>query len=271
MVRTYEGWFGRFELDPEIDFYGNGYWENISNKVYEPDTMVFLEKNVDGLTEFFDIGAATGAMSIIAASLGAQVFAYEAVPRVYQIAKSHISNNLEISELIDLRNNAISDRPGLLKLGNKTDSSVLSSISNEQPAQEFEGGIRVVTLAEEIRNFHNESKKLIIKIDIEGAEWRLLSDAATLKVLRNHKALVLLAIHPGFNRPFKKIPLGLTFFSKKIWQIQNLFVAYNFFNQLLAYASLKRTNLDGIRSAKKCVLLMFGGYFEFIIDFRERQ
>ena len=73
MLKTYNGWFGNFSLNPEIDFYGDSYWEKISQKSYEPDTMVFLENNVGPLTDFIDVGAATGAMSLIAAKLGSRV------------------------------------------------------------------------------------------------------------------------------------------------------------------------------------------------------
>jgi hypothetical protein len=129
--------------------------------------------------------------------------------------------------------------------------------------------VGIVSLIDEIEDFHRKENKLVIKVDIEGAEWRLLSNQKTLEGLVRHKALVLLAIHPGFNRPFKVLPLGMTFFTKKYWQVQNLLVSYIFFRRLLKIASIQRTSLDKIHSPKKCVLLMFGGYFEFILNFAE--
>ena len=269
MQKTYRGWFGDFSLDPDIDFYGDIYWQGVSNKAYEPDTMIFLENNINSTTDFVDVGAATGAMSIIAAKLGARVLAYEAVPKVYEIARAHINSNPGISNRIILRNKAISSQPGILELGKNSDPKVLASISNEEVTNSNKATVEIVSLVDELETFHKEENSLVIKVDIEGAEWKLLSDKKTLEGLSRHKAHVLLAIHPGFDRPFKVLPFGLTFLTKKIWQFQNLVIAYRFFGTLLKVATIQRTSLDKIKSPRKCVLLMFGGYFEFILNFQE--
>jgi FkbM family methyltransferase len=271
MKKTYKGWFGEFSLDPDIDFYGDSYWLRVSSKTYEPDTMVFLENNLNRETDFVDVGAATGAISIIAGKLGSRVLSFEAVPRVYEIARAHIGNNPQIAERINLRNSAISNEPGILELGRNVDFKILSSISNEEPVDSKTATVAIVSLIEEIDSFHINDNKLVIKVDIEGAEWKLLSDKETLEGLSRHKALVLLAIHPGFNRPFRVLPLGLTFLTKKYWQLQNLFIAYFFFRRVLKVATIQRTSLDKVHSPKKCVLLMFGGYFEFVLNFAEAQ
>jgi FkbM family methyltransferase len=231
--------------------------------------MVFLENNLNTSTDFIDVGAATGAMTIIAGKLGAQVLSFEAVPRVYEIAKAHLACNPTISNQIVLRNKAISSHPGILELGKNVDSKVLASISNEEPTDAETATVEIVSLIDEIESFHRPDKKLVIKVDIEGAEWRLLSDEKTLDGLSRHKALVLLAIHPGFHRPFRVLPFGMTYFTKKCWQVQNFLVAYLFFRKILKVATIRRTSLDRIHSPKKCVLLMFGGYFEFILNFKE--
>ena len=269
MDKSYAGWFGGFSLDPDIDFYGDSYWQRVSSKNYEPDTMVFLENNLNSTTDFVDVGAATGAMSIIAGKLGARVLSFEAVPRVYEIAKAHINSNPTIANRIILRNKAISSHPGTLKLGKDNDSKVLASISNEEPTDSRNVTVEIVSLIDEIETFHQKDNELVIKIDIEGAEWKLLSDKKTLEGLCRHRARVLLAIHPGFDRPFRVLPFGMTSLTKKYWQVQNLVIAYRFFQRLLTMATIQRTSLDKIQSPKKCVLLMFGGYFEFILNFSE--
>ncbi len=266
MKKNYKGWFGDFSLDPEIDFYGNSYWESVAMKTYEPDTMAFLESSLDHQTDFIDVGAATGAISIIAAKLGSRVLAFEAVPKVFQIAISHLEYNLDALARIDLRNQAISNHDGKLFFGNLADRRVLAEISNDMDEQQSEF-VQITSLANAIEEFHNKQSKLVIKIDIEGAEWRLLSDTPTLQTLQKNKALVLLAIHPGFYRPYRNLPLGLTIVSKKFWQFQNLVTAYFYFQKIMKFAKVYRTNREKVRSPKKCVLLMFGGYFEFILDF----
>jgi len=269
MHKVYKGWFGEFKVNPEIDFYGDEYWVRISKKTYEPDTMVFLENNCGPSTDFIDVGSATGAISLITAKLGCRVLAFEAVPSIFEVARAHIASNPDISDLIMLRNSAISSKSGTLQFGSNADSKVLSKISTKDTRIDLTTEVGIVALPDEIERFHRTENGLVLKIDIEGAEWRLLSDSTTCNSLRKHKALVLLAIHPGFNRPFKVLPLGLTFFTKKFWQIQNLVIGYTFFRDVMKFASIKRTSLDTISSPKKCVLLMFGGYFEFILDFNE--
>jgi hypothetical protein len=150
----------------------------------------------------------------------------------------------------------------------KTNPDVLSSISFTKSTGD-QSTIEIVSLSDVINGFHQEGKRLLIKIDIEGAEWKLFSRLEILKNLQKHQAKVLLAIHPGFNRPFTTKLFGIKFVSKKIWQVKNLIIAYIFFSRLFKVALISRTNLDPIKSPKKCILLMFGGYFEFIIDFRE--
>ncbi len=265
-MNTYTGWFGTFSAMPEIDYYGELFWEKIADKSYEPDTLSFLEAHMNSNTDFIDVGAATGSMSIIAAKLGARVLSFEPIPSDYEIAKSHIQCNPDIVDHIELRNEAISSESSELTLGKKANPKILSSISNQNSE---EVTIKVRSLSEAIDSFHKFGRQLVLKIDIEGAEWRLLSDTITIMNLANKKAIVLLAIHPGFNRPFKILPLGLTFFTKKFWQIQNAYVAYRLFARIGEVAKIRRTNLDPIVSPKKCVLLMFGGYFEFILEFNQ--
>jgi FkbM family methyltransferase len=269
-LNKYNGWFGEIFLASELNLNGDEFWVKVLNKTYEPDTMTFLENNISSNTDFIDIGAAKGAMSLVAASLGARVLAFEPVPADFKEAFHTIVLNSKIASQVDLQNKAISCQSGFLDLGQKTDPNVLSSISHSKPlvGNKFEP-IEIISLSEAVEGFHREEMQLIIKIDIEGAEWKLFSRPEILKNLQEHQALVLLAIHPGFNRPFRTKPLGIKFVAKKIWQVKNFIIAYAFFSRLFKVARITRTNLDPIKSPKKCILLMFGGYFEFILDFRQ--
>ncbi len=268
MKKTFQGWFGEFVLDPDIDFYGDSFWNQVAKKSFEPDTMVFLENNCDSTTDFIDVGAATGAISFIAAKLGSRVLSFEVIPSIFEVAHSHLMNNPEISERVTLRNNAVSSNVGMLSLGDDADSKILSDISKKDLSESPKTSVEIVSLIEEIEIFHRQDRKLVVKIDIEGAEWKLLTDQVTLHGLCRHNAKVLLAIHPGFDRPYRILPIGLTLLSKKYWQTQNLIVSYLFFRKVQKFATITRTNLEPVKSPLKFTLLMFGGYFEFIIDFK---
>jgi FkbM family methyltransferase len=270
-MKTYSAWFGSITLDTQIDFYGDSFWSKIQDKTYEPDTMVFLENHCGPNSDFVDIEAATGAMSLIAASLGARVLAFEPIPSVYKIAKKHLESNPEISNRVSLQNKAISDRHGFLRLDNSRNKNIVSDICYSSLSAEIESPtIEIASLKEEIDVFHQDDRSLIVKVDMEGAEWKLFSDEETLLVLRSHSAKVLLAIHPGFNRPLMMRWYSVKKLSKKIWQLRNLILAYTFFGRLMRYAEVKRTNLDPVKNPIKAVFLMFGNYFEFILDFSNK-
>ena len=89
--------------------------------------------------------------------------------------------------------------------------------------------------------------------------------------MTKHEATILLAVHPGFHRPFKILPFGLTLMSKTIWQIRNIVESYLYFKKLLRYATIFRTNLEPVKKPKKFVMLILGGYFEFILEFGSHE
>ena len=265
-IKTVNSKFGTFKVDLNGDFYGDFYWEKIENGSYEPDTMNFLSYFVDKNTDFMDVGVANGAMSILSSLLGARVIGYEAMPGICSVAIQNIALN-EMQSTVTIKNKAISNQRGGMTLSQTSNPSILSSITfsgNENDGSALE----VVSLIDEIEDFHIQSRDLIIKIDIEGAEWKLLNDSKVLEILREHKAVVLLAIHPGFHRPFHKWPLSLSAVSKYFWHIRNIAECYQLFSKIDLLAKILRTNLDSVRSPKRIVALMLGGCHEYILDFR---
>jgi FkbM family methyltransferase len=264
-VRDVDSSFGKFRVDLNEDFYGDGFWNRIEDGTFEPDTMSFLKVNVNQNSDFIDIGAANGSMTIIAGLVGARVISFEAAPGIFEVADRNIKLNKFTNE-VGVINAAISTRDGVMTFSRESDSRVLSSIVFTN-LQDSSIEIEVLKLADVIQKFHIPSRDLVLKVDIEGAEWQLLQDQETIKALAKHKATVLLAIHPGFYRPYKNLPLGLTFSSKIVWQLRNASETHRVFKNLLKNAHIQRTNRDYIHSPRKIVALMFGGYFEFILTF----
>jgi FkbM family methyltransferase len=265
-VRSVKTRFGAFQVELASDFYGDSFWDKIENGSYEPDTMNFLAFFVNKDTDFIDVGVANGAISIISALQGARVLGYEAMPGICDVAIKNIELN-ELASVVEIRNKAISSRGGVMQLANGSDPTVLSSITfsgiEDQQIQ-----IQTDSLTSAISEFHTLNKRLVIKIDIEGAEWKLLGDVQTIETLKVHKAIVLLAIHPGFHRPFRNLPFGLTPVSKYLWHTRNASECLRIFKNVAAKGNILRTNLDAVRSPKRVVALMFGGCHEFILDFR---
>jgi FkbM family methyltransferase len=264
-LRDINSSFGKFQIDLNEDFYGDGFWDRIENGSYEPDTMAFLKLNVNQNSDFIDVGAANGSMTIIAGLRGARVLSFEAAPGIFAVADRNARINNFINE-VEVVNAAISNRDGVMTFSRAGDNKVLSSIVFTS-LQNSSTEIQVLKLADVIQKFHKLSRDLVLKVDIEGAEWQLFQDQETIKALAEHKAIVLLAIHPGFHRPYKNLPLGLTFFFKIVWQLRNAAETHRVFKNLLRFAHIQRTSRDFIHSPRKIVALMFGGYFEFILTF----
>lgn len=265
-IRNIKSSFGTFQIDLTNDFYGDTFWEKIENGSYEPDTLSFLKFFVNTKTDFIDLGVANGAMSIISGLLGARVLGYEAMPGIWRVANRNIELN-GMKDSVDIRNRAISNRGGVMLLDTESDPSVLSSIVFSG-LEDHQTEIQLDSLASAIEDFHNHDRNLVIKIDIEGAEWEILRDSTTIQLLKKHGAVLLLAIHPGFHRPYRRLPLGLTVLSKNYWHLRNAIECYRVFRSLEANGTVRRTNFDSVRSPKRVVALMFGGCHEFIVDFR---
>jgi FkbM family methyltransferase len=265
-IRRINSSFGEFQIELNQDFYGDDFWDRIENGMYEPDTMAFLKLNVNENSDFIDIGVANGAISIISALQGARVLGYEAMPGICGVAIKNIELN-NLNSLVEIRNRAISNQEGIMHLDHASDPSILSSITFSG-LEDLGTEIQVDSLLKAIKEFHNPERGLVVKVDIEGAEWKLLRDHQTIETLKTHKAIVLLAIHPGFHRPFRRLPLGLTLISKYIWHARNAIECFQIFKSVASNGKVLRTNFDSVRSPKRVVALMIGGCHEFILDFQ---
>lgn len=252
------------------DNYGKDFWEKVSSRKYEPDTVGFLEDRCNQSTDFMDIGAANGAMTLIAASMGARVSAYEPDPRIHQVVAQNIRLNTVIETLVDLQNKAISSTKGKLNFLNGEDSSVISSIVFTGHDASSSTEIEICQLDEEIELFHiDKSRQLIVKMDIEGAEWKILKSDKSLNSLKINKATILLAVHPGFYRPYVPKIRGLDRFRLVMWQSRNYRESLEVFTKLAKYASVQRTNLNPITRKHQFAALVLAGYHEFILEFRK--
>lgn len=256
------------QVDLTNDYYGREYWDKISERLYEPDTVGFLEDRCDSSTQFFDIGTANGAMSFIAASKGAEVIAYEPDPTIYEVAKRNFELNPSLSSKIKLQNIALSSTRGRTTFGSSADNTVLSSIVTAGSADISTREIVVESLVDEInRNHSDKNRKLILKMDIEGAEWRIIQDVNCLETLKKHNALLLLAVHPGFYRPFIRRKFAINSIRYRIWQFRNFRESISAFNAISQNALVMRTNLNPINRPIVFATLILAGYHEFIVDF----
>ena len=130
--------------------------------------------------------------------------------------------------------------------------------------------LEVWTMAEVLRQSPSGTID-ILKLDIEGAEWKILHDKNSLISLKNHKAKMLVALHPGFHRPYRKHWMFLNRIAIEIWRLNNFIESIKIFNKLINYCSISRTNLNPVKKPLTFALLVLAGYHEFILDFSSVQ
>jgi FkbM family methyltransferase len=172
-----------FFIDPLAEEkYGPGFWDLVENGNWEKEQLADLTSTADSFSYFIDIGASNGVYSLVMASLGCNVVAVE--PDNLQF--SALVTNVELNQNLEIR-----ARRGLVvsSVGPTLSPYALDTKSNEVDALEK---IQIISL------LHPEVNS-IIKIDIEGGEWSLLSDKQVMRSLLRHRYLfVYLSPHIGF-------------------------------------------------------------------------
>lgn len=137
---------------------------------YEPEIQALLQETVRPGDVVFDVGANVGFFSVLAARLGAKVYAFEPVPQnASRIARNAARNGLDI-EVVPA---AVWDSADGVAL--------VPGESLSEWHAEGGGGILSITLDDFIRT-HDAPD--VLKIDVEGAEGRVLRGAAALLELR---------------------------------------------------------------------------------------
>ena len=172
-----------FYVNPQAEEkYGAEFWDSVENGSWETEQLYELTRLAKPGNYFLDIGASNGVYSLIMASLGCEALAVEPDNQQYRALKT----NLELNQGLP-----ITTRNGLVvaSTGANLSPYALDAESND------------VSSLEQINfiNLLRREMKSIIKIDIEGGEWSLLSDHKVITALEEHEQLfVYLSAHIGF-------------------------------------------------------------------------
>lgn len=173
--------------------------------------------------------------------------------------------NKEYSSLIHLHHSAISTQQGEIEFAIGSNPEILSDILFRH--QDFKKTkTKVISLSKELGKLAKIDSALIVKMDIEGAEFIILNDETTLIELSKYDAKLLLAIHPGFNRVYEKSRIHKKI-SEKRWRLKNISESKKLFRNISKYATVKRTNLNLVTNGDIFSRLVDAGYHEFILDF----
>jgi FkbM family methyltransferase len=172
-----------------------------------------LPRLLEGCDQFIDVGANVGLYLFHANRIlhNGKIFAIEANPAlrpVLQEVFEHARADADNGNRFTLETCAILDKPGVIDFfvtPNMDDSSIFS--------KRIQGATKQSVATRPLDDLYEPSRKTLIKMDIEGAEYRALKSAT--RFLKCGHAEFFLELHPWGDKDIGKYPL----------QVCNLFFA----------------------------------------------
>jgi len=154
---------------------------------YEPETVKYLQENLKPGETFLDIGAHIGLFTVLAARLvgsSGKVISFEPTPLTRGALETVVKMN-GCSDVVTVRAEAISEEKGTALFFDAGDAI---SVTNSLIKNETTGGqIRVATLSLDDFVVESDTMPDCIKIDVEGAELRVLRGAERTLVTERPK------------------------------------------------------------------------------------
>ncbi|MBI4964995.1 MAG: FkbM family methyltransferase [Desulfomonile tiedjei] len=152
-------------------------WEDMQAEGFEPDEAALIQSCLGEADVFVDVGANIGWYTCLARSKGKHTIAIEPFPDNVR----YLMGNLEANgwtDGVEIYPVGVSDRPGLARLhGGGTGASLVSGWSGT--SHRFGRMIPLTTL-DILVGGRFAGKRLMIKIDIEGAEYSALQGASNI-------------------------------------------------------------------------------------------
>jgi FkbM family methyltransferase len=190
--------------------------------IYEEETVSMILDNLNENDVFYDIGANTGYLSMIAAKkvgpLG-KVYAFEPMDRNISFLNEHIHINL-INNIF-VFDMAVSDKRGIVRFSLDNNQSANTYVEESLKFKNVNNYKDVLTESLDSLFFKNEiTVPKLIKIDVEGAEYDVLKGAK--EILQKFGPTLILSTHekwvPGID---KKCVLLLESYGYQLNKIDN--------------------------------------------------
>lgn len=171
----------------------DGFWDKAESGAWEPETLASVQALAGPGTLFVDIGGWIGPITLTAAALGADVLAFEPDPRAFELISANVAANPALASRIRLHHAAVSPTPGRVRLGSpkKPGDSMGSVLAADSGAALWEAQ---AILPADIAAMARDAERIVVKMDVEGAEYQLLPHLAPLLGPRTVAALI--AFHP---------------------------------------------------------------------------
>jgi FkbM family methyltransferase len=175
----------------------------LSADTYEPHLIAWLKECLKPGDSFWDIGANWGFISLPAAKIvgsSGQVLAVEPSPANLAWLKRHIILN-KCENIVTVIEAAVSENNGglvslnLLNDGNSPSNSLMFSVSVNGESPQVSQQINVPSINLDRLLADQERSPTLVKIDVEGAELKVLQGASQL-LSSKESPIILLAVHP---------------------------------------------------------------------------
>lgn len=153
-------------------------WTFMLGRYYEAHTQMLFLKGLRPGDVFVDIGANIGMTMLVAARCvgpSGRVIAFEPNPRVYQRLTDHIRANA-LEKIVDARNCGVADAAGELELHVPlhTGQATFAPLERDEHGRAA-GAVRVPVRIGDDELAHSPQGPMMIKIDVEGFECRVLA------------------------------------------------------------------------------------------------
>ncbi len=159
-------------------------WHFLQGLGKEDVTVEYIKPFLHPGCTFVDVGANVGYFTLLAATLGARVVAYEPTPSVFARLKENVALN---GFQADLVNAAVMDKPGTLSLHLSGDDPEANSVfGNDGQCVR----VPAISLDEDLPA-HGIEHVDLLKIDAEGAEPFVLDGATRLLSSPNPPAILV--------------------------------------------------------------------------------
>ena len=255
----------QFSYDADGDPYGLEMWSGLLTRGYESTTLGFLMSHIDSESLFIDVGAASGIFTLLAASLGAQCIAIEPHPKWLELLQRNVALN-KFENKVKITAGAVTSSRLQRKGHQRLDSRVMSK--NVIDDDTFVNNSIVLFTLRDVFELHaTNNKSLVIKMDIEGAEYGVLSDSDTYNLLQATGPRLFVSFHPGF-------PCNRDTRNRFEWLLNASYSRFRgAIDSLKVYSNLKGAltcrlpNGRPVRRRLEFVALTFFGAHDFVFDF----
>ena len=185
------GPFGPFHLHARFAFSNFEQWGKGHNDAFEVCINTCRNKKC-----ILDVGAHIGLVTLSAASVAhkeGKVIAFEPAEFNRQLLKKHVKEN-KFCEKIIVESSLVGDfKSNSVDFYELDEDTGMNSIVPITKNQEYKKNVRKQITLDEYCSRHNLSPE-VIKIDVEGAELRVLKGAKN--TISKYKPIIFLSVHP---------------------------------------------------------------------------